>query len=567
MRLIPNPKIIKKYDCFLKNKALRLAEGTTDIRLLEAMKKLPFSECGTNIEFQIGKEDKEAYILEIEPEKILIKAEGVRGAFYAIQTLRQLYCAENVPCCYIEDEPDFKYRGFYHDITRGKVPTVETLKRLIDDMAYYKLNSLQLYVEHTYEFKEYADSIDRTGYLTAEEIRELDDYCRMNFIEFIPSLATFGHLYELLIKDRYKHLRELEDFEEKEVFWEDRMLHHTIDPTNEESFAVIKSLLDQYMINFSSDKFNICCDETFDLKIGKHKDEDTGKLYIDFVARIIEYLQSKGKKVMMWADILLNHPEQIEKLPEDVILLNWFYWENPNEDTFKTISKFQRTQIVCPGTGSWNRFCENYDTEIINIPKMAELGYKYGADGVLNTNWGDWGNPCSIELAMFGLVLGAEKSWNVQTEINDGYHLKVNSLVYNNDNACGYIKKLSAISKCASWYDLAKCYACILEGKSFNIEFPETESLIKVVVDCFSIIADVENDEWEDDRFKNQIIISANGIAVMAELLAEQAGYKIDRKTSTKDWLKLYRKAWLKDNKESELCEIEKMFLTIDKNK
>ncbi len=57
--------------------------------------------------------------------------------------------------------------------------------------------------------------------------------------------------------ERFKHLRELEDFKEKEVFWEDRMLHHTIDPTKEESFQVIKSLLNQYMINFSSDKFNI----------------------------------------------------------------------------------------------------------------------------------------------------------------------------------------------------------------------------------------------------------------------------------------------------------------------
>ena len=67
----------------------------------------------------------------------------------------------------IEDEPDFKYRGFYHDITRGKIPKVETIKRLIDNMAYYKLNSLQLYVEHTYEFKEFSDDIERTGYMTA----------------------------------------------------------------------------------------------------------------------------------------------------------------------------------------------------------------------------------------------------------------------------------------------------------------------------------------------------------------------------------------------------------------
>ena len=58
-------------------------------------------------------------------------------------------------------------------------------------MAFCKLNALQIYVEHTYDFKEYKDIHDRTGCLTAEEIKELDQYCSDNFIEVIPSLATF----------------------------------------------------------------------------------------------------------------------------------------------------------------------------------------------------------------------------------------------------------------------------------------------------------------------------------------------------------------------------------------
>ena len=108
-----------------------------------------------------------------------------------------------------------EYRGFYHDTTRGKVPKVETLKMLIDQMAYYKLNSLQLYVEHTFDFKEYATTKERTGYFTAEEIKELDDYCYENFIDFIPSLSCFGHLQELLEIPEYKHLCVLENHEQE----------------------------------------------------------------------------------------------------------------------------------------------------------------------------------------------------------------------------------------------------------------------------------------------------------------------------------------------------------------
>ena len=61
------------------------------------------------------------------------------------------------------------------------------------------------------------------------------------------------------------------------------MKHHTIDPLNSESFEVIKSLIDQYAPNFESEYFNICCDETFDLKKYQEQGKDVGKIYVDFV--------------------------------------------------------------------------------------------------------------------------------------------------------------------------------------------------------------------------------------------------------------------------------------------
>ena len=62
-------------------------------------------------------------------------------------------CPGEVPCLEIEDWPDFKVRGFYYDITRGKVPTLETLKNLVDTLAFYKINQFQLYIEHTFALK------------------------------------------------------------------------------------------------------------------------------------------------------------------------------------------------------------------------------------------------------------------------------------------------------------------------------------------------------------------------------------------------------------------------------
>ncbi len=190
MNIIPRPKKVEIQDSFLKNKVIRLESFIEDNRIINALSSFRTSDDGVSLNILMEQNDvEEAYTIKIEQDKILINAKGIPGAFYAIQTLRQIFTYDEIPCCYVEDAPDFKHRGFYHDITRGKVPTVETIKKLIDHMAYYKLNSLQLYVEHTFAFKEFSDSIEKTGYLSAEEIRELDHYCKMNFIDFIPSIA------------------------------------------------------------------------------------------------------------------------------------------------------------------------------------------------------------------------------------------------------------------------------------------------------------------------------------------------------------------------------------------
>jgi len=562
LNIIPSPKSIKEQGKKIQNKKIKINFNGLDSRLIPVLKKLPYDDNGLEFEITIGNGEKENYILTVNEDKISLEADGVKGAFYGIQTLRQIYENDNIPCCVIEDCPDFSHRGFYHDVTRGKVPTLDTLKELVDQMAYYKLNSLQLYVEHTFEFKEYDDSIERTGYLTAEEIKELDKYCQDNFIEFIPSLSTFGHLFELLEKDGYKHLCEIENFKSEQVFWKDRMEHHTIDPTNPESFELIKSLIDQYIPLFSSNKFNICCDETFDLHNGRHKSMDAGKLYIDFVTKIIDYVRSKGKTVMMWGDILHEHPEQIEKLPEDVMLLNWEYEPVFDENKIKKFKDIGREQIVCPGTWTWNNLCEDLSLSIPNILKMAQCAYKYGAQGILNTNCGDFGNSCSLELSMCGLTLGAEKSWNVKTEIEEFFQ-KLDTIVYKHDGATEHIRKLCDIQSEISGKMFVYLYSNKLFENQLEVKIPDIETLRVVQNDCDKLRAELENEKWGNDEYRKEAIIAAEGIEIIAEVFARHIGEELESHTDTVNWLKKYRKAWISKNKESELREIEKLYMTM----
>lgn len=564
MYLLPKPQRMEIMEGHLVKKSFRVENFCDDIRIVKAIEKLPCSESGTELEIRCKQSVSEGYTLKIQADKIVIDGDSPAGTFYGIQTLRQLLEQENVPCMIIDDAPGFEYRGFYHDVTRGKIPTVETLKALIDQMAYYKMNSLQLYIEHTFPFKEFGEYVEKNGYITPDEIKELDDYCYENFIEFIPSIATFGHLYELLEQEQYRELQEIQDYQEDQLYWYQRMMHHTINPTDERSMEIVKSMIDQFMPLFRTNKFNICCDETFDLAKGVHKDQDTGKLYIDFVKKIIEYLQSKGKTVMMWADILLKHPETIDELPEDIEFLNWSYAAEPEEEPFEKFGNINRTQIVCPGTSSWLGLVEDVQIAGMNILKLGEYGYKYHAKGMLNTNWGDYGNPCSLELAMYGLVLGAAKSWNEETYTDDYFTDSINFLLYRNDNAVNILGTISDAHRKIEWKMLAKCFSNCIYEKKFEITYPEKEDILWVKEIYTRVVNKLDKQTWERDEYRQEMLLAAEGLLVMAELFAKFAGYKMERLSDTGKWLEKYSEKWMQKNKASELFRIQEMFITLE---
>ncbi len=566
MNLLPKPQKIEIKDGFLRTKNVKIQNLCQDERIAKALKVFNVREDGANLIVKCENGSGEGYTLDIFEDEIVISGQSCAGAFYGIQTLRQIFENEEVPLLHIDDAPSMSFRGIYQDVTRGRVPTLETLKKLIDTIAYYKANSLQLYVEHAFPFKELGDAVEKLGYITPEEIKELDDYCYDRFIDFIPSLATFGHLYELLEREDYKHLQELDEYIVKDIRWIERMYHHTIDPENPESFEVIKSIIDQYMPLFRTDKFNICCDETFDLKKGRHKDKDAGRLYVEFVKKIIEYVKSKGKKVMMWGDIVLQHPEVIDDLPEDICLLHWFYNEQPKEEDFKTLRDSGRTQYVCPGTSSWLGFVEAMDKSTQNITNMLDLGNKYGAEGALTTNWGDCGDVCPLELALHGLILGASKSWNITTVPDEEFTKCINSLQFKNDRAVEYIKRLDEASRHVMWYYFAFCYSdCIYHTRhellytESHVQDPPKEQLIDCAKQCKQIIKELENEKWEIDIYRRALVICAEAVMMTADFYAKASGYDLEPNVDTEAWFEKYRELWLESSKESELYQIKEV--------
>ena len=562
LKLIPKPKKCNELDTFINIKGIKIESENIDARLLKIINKLPLDENGIELKIELGEGNTEAYNLKISSDGIVIKAEGIKGAFYGVQTLRQILENEKIPCLEIEDKPDFKFRCAYLDITRGKIPKLETIKKFIDKIAYMKMNALQLYVEHTYEFKEYADSLERTGYITADELKELDLYCKENFIDFIPSLSTFGHLYELLQKDRYKHLRMLEDYDPDKAencLWLEKGMHHTLDPLNPESIELVKSLIDQYCENFTSEWFNICCDETFDLKTGeKHKDKDPGELYINFVLQIIEHLKKKGKKVMMWGDVLSSHPEQLSKLSEDIMLLNWYYRANPEKEIVKRFYDKGRKQILCVGTSAWVTMVEDIDTSLPNIENMLNLGYEYGAKGIITSIWGDFGNMASQEMTDCSLSFGADKSWNVDSKKEDIFE-KVDLLIYKTEGMSDYLKELVKLQQKMPIWGLVCLHEDSKGIKERTFQYFADELILPFREECEDFIGRLKNEDF-DNEYKKEMLSVAKCLLVIAEIGALYNGSSLERHSDTLKWLKEYRSLWISKNKESELRVIEQLF-------
>ena len=397
--------------------------------------------------------EDEEYKLSIKKDNIEINASTSKGLFYGIQTLIQIIreYGYSLPGVIIEDKPYFKHRGFYHDVTRGKVPKLETLMNLVDKASFYKINELQLYIEHTFAFKGMSEVWIDKDPLTSEEIILLDRYCKNKHIELIPSISTFGHLYEVLRTKSFKNLCELTETTKPEYSFLDRMAHHTLNVTDEDSIKLVGNMLEQFMPLFSSNKFNICCDETFDLGKGKSSKEadrlGIGKLYVDFLNKVISIVKEYDKEIMFWGDVILNHPDLINTIDKDAICLNWNYWCGVEEKDTKIIAESGRKQYVCPGVGGWSHLMNLMDNAFENIYRMISYGVKYDAIGVLNTNWGDYGHINLLSSSIPGMIYGAALSWNPSIEKDFNKMYKDISILEFGDSSGTLVSLLAELSK------------------------------------------------------------------------------------------------------------------------
>jgi hypothetical protein len=383
---------------------------------------------------------RDAFVLEIGGGAVRIR-HGTGGARrYAEETLRQIRAQSGtaLPALRIEDAPDFPVRGTMLDVSRDRVPTRETLARLVDVMALLRLNHLELYTEHTFAYRGHEAVWHDASPLTPDDVRWLDALCRERDIELCANQNSFGHMGRWLRHPAYRERAEAPDgFTTKLGI---TLPPGVLAPTPENAdFAL--ALCRELLACHTSRRIHIGCDETFELGRGRSQAlveaHGRGRVYLDHLLRLLRPLQADGCEVLFWGDILRHHPELVPELPKErTIACAWHYEAPQSADALPEgllgllsefgidrasfagfashVDAFARSGLpywVCPGTSSWNSLIGRLANARGNLLDAAEVGLARGASGYLITDWGDNGHLQPPSVSFPPLAYGAAVSW------------------------------------------------------------------------------------------------------------------------------------------------------------
>ena len=289
----------------------------------------------------------ESYIIDAKPGFIIIDYGDGAGAFYALQTLFQLLPTEiysqqvqkrvewSVPCCNIEDKPRFKYRGMHLDVCLHYFD-LDFLKKYIDVMAAHKVNRFHWHLTEDQgwrlEIKKYPlltekgqwrketvigslksgiyDGTPYGGYYSQEQVKELVKYAAERYVTIIPEIELPGHALAAIAC--YPELAcGLEDHYETATRWG---IFKQVYCPKESTFEFLEDVFDEVMELFPSELIHIGGDECpkaswkacphCQALIKKLGLKDEYELQSYFVTRMEKYINSKGRQIIGWDEIL-----------------------------------------------------------------------------------------------------------------------------------------------------------------------------------------------------------------------------------------------------------------------
>lgn len=350
---------------YLSNKT----QTSTGYTLLVGKEKIE-SEIANKIIFICENVDEdlgnEGYILDVDPNRITVKAYNPAGLFYGVQTLLQLLPPEiynkiktqknldwAIPCIHIRDKPRYSWRGMHLDVCRHFFPK-EFIKTYIDYLAYHKMNVFHWHLTEDQgwriEIKKYpklteigAWRVDRSGitwreresqkpgekatyggYYTHEEIKEIIEYARQRFITIVPEIEMPGHAIAAFAAYPQYSCSGGPFTVVTGGYWP---IVDVYCAGNDSTFIFLENILSEVIDLFPGKYIHIGGDEVHKANWEKcpkcqKRIEDEGlkdekELQSYFIKRIEKFVNAKGKKIIGWDEILEGG------LAPDATVMSW----------------------------------------------------------------------------------------------------------------------------------------------------------------------------------------------------------------------------------------------------
>jgi len=295
----------------------------------------------------------EGYLLEVKREGIFIRANKPAGLFYGMQTLRQLLPTEDgkageiskddlqIPCVYVKDYPRFSWRGLLFDAAHQWFG-IESVKRYIDQMAWYKYNVLQLHMTNdnawrieiqalprlnqigswrvprtgiwgTFEQPQPGEKATAGGFYTREELKDLVRYARERYVTIVPGIETPGHSLALIAS--YPSMSCTgKQYDVNPGSPRSREVPYAICPGNDSVFVMLDKILSEYCEIFPSQYIHIGGDEVDKhfwekcpkcrKRMAEERLNNVEELQSYCIKRVEKILENKGRKLIGWDEIL-----------------------------------------------------------------------------------------------------------------------------------------------------------------------------------------------------------------------------------------------------------------------
>jgi hypothetical protein len=361
----------------------------------------------------------EGYTLSVDKNRVLVTSRGAAGAFYGVQTLKQLLqqtAAGTVArSCEIRDEPALAWRGVYLNLRNidREPASIQALKDLLNAFASMKMNTLFIEIADNLQFDRQSFPLAAPQALSKAQVTDLVDYAKSLHFEVIPTLQTLSHTMWMLTNPQNSELLEGSPAAGWNMAW---------CPSNSAVDTLLKDMLEETVEIFRPRYFHIGMDEVNDgpfAECPECRKKNPSELFLGSILRMHDLLAAQGVRTIMWHDTLLPREaftdkvqgwKIVDRLPKDIIVADWDYgvYDQAAQERLRYFTG--RGFQVLGAT-----FCSPKGIQTF----AAGLSREAGTLGLFDTLWvyvNAWTKPETIAPEAWAAVtLTAQYAWNPRT--------------------------------------------------------------------------------------------------------------------------------------------------------